>query len=84
MINFNFSVKNPFYEKWKTLFFKHGRVGQYKGWEFNGYVTHYIIDLHFELKFKGDHPGIFLMIGLLGYALEFNFYDSRHEDHIND
>jgi hypothetical protein len=81
MIYFNLSIDNPFSQRWKTLFFNHGCIGQFKGWEFNGYATHSIINLDFSLKIKGDHPGIFILCGLLGYAVEFNFYDSRHEDH---
>ncbi len=81
MINFSFCITNPFSQRWKTLFYKHGRVGQFKGWEFNGYATNYILNLEFRLSIKGDHPGVFILCGLLGYAVEFNFYDSRHEDY---
>lgn len=82
MINFNFSIDNPWSTRWQTLFCKAGLLSQHKAWEFNGYRTHQIIDLTFELKQgKIDHPGAFLMIGLFGYALEFNLYDTRHWNH---
>ena len=83
MINFNFSIDNPWSTRWRTLFCRAGLLwSATKAWEFNGYATHQIVDLTFELRQgKIDHPGVFLMIGLFGYALEFNIYDTRHRDH---
>ena len=82
MIYVNFRIDCPWSTRWRTLFCKHGllRSGT-KAWEFNGYATHQIIDFTFDIRQgKIDHPGIFLMIGLFGYALEFNVYDTRHWD----
>jgi hypothetical protein len=31
-----------------------------------------------RINFRGDHRGLFLMIGVLGYALDINIYDMRH------
>jgi hypothetical protein len=31
-----------------------------------------------RLQPQGDHRGVFVMLGLLGYALDFNVYDVRH------
>jgi hypothetical protein len=80
MINFNFSITNPFSNRWKILFVKNGFLSTYKAWEFNGYQTHHLIDINFSLSFHGDHPGLFIMLGLLGYSLEFSVYDTRHGD----
>jgi hypothetical protein len=80
MIHFNFGIENPFSDRWNTLFFKNGLLPNHKAWEFNGYCTRYIIDMDFRLTVKGDHPGLFIMLGLLGYALEFSVYDTRHGD----
>jgi hypothetical protein len=80
MINFNFSISNPWSNRWRTLFCKAGLVAQHKAWEFNGYATHDLVDTRFSLTFTGDHPGLFLMFGLAGYSLEFCLYDTRHED----
>jgi hypothetical protein len=82
MINLNFSISNPWSTRWKTLFCKHGLFwSANKAWEFNGYATHHIVDLSFELRQgRVDHPGVFLMIGLVGYAIEFQIYDTRHWD----
>jgi hypothetical protein len=31
-----------------------------------------------RIHVSGDHRGVFLMVGLLGYALDINVYDTRH------
>ena len=80
MINFNLSIINPWSDRWNTLFFKNGLLANHKAWEFNGYRTHHLVDVNFQLSFTGDHPGVFIMLGLLGYSLELSVYDTRHGD----
>ena len=80
MINFNFSIDNPWSQRWLTIFCKFGLLGNHKAWEFNGYKTHQLISISFRLSARGDHPGVFIMLGLLGYELELSVYDTRHED----
>jgi hypothetical protein len=80
MINFNFSIANPWSNRWQTIFFKNGLLPNHKAWEFNGYRTHHLLDINFSLSFTGDHPGVFFMLGLVGYSLELSVYDPRHED----
>jgi hypothetical protein len=81
VINFNFSIDNPWSNRWNTIWYASGLLFGHKAWEFNGYATHHIIDLSFELRQgRVDHPGVFLMIGLVGYAIEFQIYDTRHWD----
>jgi hypothetical protein len=78
MINLEFSISNPFSNRWDTLFFKNGTLPKHKAWEFNGYRTNQIIDVEFKLTFKGDHAGLKTMFGLFGFNLEFSVYDTRH------
>jgi hypothetical protein len=80
MINFNLSIANPWSNRWNTIFFKNGLLPKHKAWEFNGYQTHHIVDIDFRLSFTGDHPGVFVMLGVLGYSLELSIYDTRHGD----
>ena len=80
MINFNLSIANPWSNRWNIMFFKNGPLPYHKAWEFNGYRTHHIVDIDFRLSFTGDHPGVFVMLGLLGYSLEVSIYDTRHGD----
>ena len=80
MINLNFNIANPWSKRWAILFCKSGLLAKHTAWEFNAYQTHHIIDINFSLSFTGDHPGVFIMLGLLGYSLELSIYDTRHED----
>ena len=80
MINFNLDISNPWSQRWRTIFFKNGLLPNHKAWEFNGYLTHQVVDIDFRLSFTGDHPGMFVMLGLLGYSLELSIYDTRHGD----
>ena len=84
MISLQFSIDNPWSNRWKTLFFKNGLLPKHKAWEFNGYTTHQIIDIDCRLTVKGDHAGLHLMFGLFGYSLEFSIYDTRHWDYENN
>lgn len=82
MIYVNFRIDYPWSNRWRPLFSKHGLFGRgTKAWEFNVYATHQIVDFSFDVK-RGfiDHPGIYLLIGLFGYSIEFNAYDTRHWD----
>jgi len=84
MIYFNFTIDNPWSDRWRTIWYKNGLLSRNKAWEFNGYKTNQIINLHFKLNFKGDHAGLQLELGLLGYDLEFSIYDTRHWDYEHD
>ena len=42
--------------------------------------TNTIAGVYFRTQVGGDHPGVFMMIGLFGIDIEVNIYDTRHED----
>ena len=84
MINFSFSIDNPWSDRWSTIWCKNGLLPKHKAWEFNGYRTHQIIDAELRLTFKGDHAGLLTLFGLFGYALEISIYDTRHWDYENN
>lgn len=84
MISFNFNIDNPFVDRWNTLFCKSGLLTQHKAWEFNGYKTHHLINSGFNLTTKGDHAGIQFELGVFGYSIEFQIYDTRHWDYENN
>lgn len=64
--------------RWNILKMFSGRFSENWAWEFNLYATHSWFLLDTRLITRGDHRGFFLMIGLLGYALDINIYDVRH------
>lgn len=51
-------------------------------WENNFYATHSWLIVDVSVRTHGDHRGAFIMFGLLGYAVDFNVYDLRHEQDI--
>lgn len=81
MIRFNLEITNPWSNRWNIIFSKNGRIGLHKGWEFNGYQTHSFVEILCGITSRCDHAGIQLMLGLFGYNVEFNLYDTRHWDY---
>ena len=81
MINFEFSLSNPFSSRWDCDKPKSGLFTKHVAWEFNHYLTSTIVKLNFNIQPKGDHRGAFIWVGLLGHELEFHVYDTRHTDH---
>jgi hypothetical protein len=84
MINFNFSIDNPWSDRWNTIWYASGLLFGHKAWEFNGYRTNQIVDAELRLTFKCDHAGLHTMFGLFGYSVEFSIYDTRHWDRENN
>ena len=85
MINFSFNLFNPFSNRFKTVYAKCGKTWMpHKFWEFNVYKDNSIIRLILEFTIRTDHAGFTLEIALLGWLIEFKFYDSRHWDHTNN
>ena len=84
MIRINFTLSNPLSDRWDTICGSSGVISKYKAWEFNIYETHDIIEIDVEFRPKGDHAGLHIMLGLLGYAVEFHVYDTRHWDYENN
>jgi hypothetical protein len=84
MINFNFSLSNPWSNRWKTLWTKHRLLYTNKVVEFNGYKTNSLITVDINLSLQTDHAGLRLMLGLFGYEVEVHFYDTRHWDSEKD
>jgi hypothetical protein len=80
-MNFSFFL-NWRGSRWEILKGWFGRLGQHWGWEFNFYATHSFILVDIRLQPQGDHRGVFVMLGLLGIAVDVNIYDSRHGDQL--
>jgi len=81
MIDFSLNISNPWSDRWDILWNRSKLLGKNKAVEFNGYRTYHIINVNFEFRPTGDHGGVRLMLGLLGYVVELHFYDTRHWDY---
>ena len=80
MFNISFSVSNPFSSRFENVSMKHGLLEGHKAWEANLYKTNVIFSFGFRLAFRQDHAGVSVEIGLFGYELEAQLYDTRHWD----
>jgi hypothetical protein len=81
MINLNFTISNPWSNRWDILWSNRKLIGKNKAIEFNGYRTNHIINIDFSFKPAGDHGGARIMLGLFGFDVELYFYDTRHWDY---
>ena len=64
--------------RWEILKGFSAKISTNWACEFNLYSTHSFVMIDARLLPQGDNRGIFVMFGLLGYALDFNVYDTRH------
>lgn len=83
MLTFNFSLMNPFSDRWNILLSKSKQFGK-KAVELNLYRTNSILRFLFEITTRCDHAGTKLELGFLTYELEINFYDTRHWDYVDN
>ena len=81
MINLNFNIYNPLSNRWSILWNKSKFVSKHKAVEFNGYRTNHVINMDLQIKPAGDHGGVHIMLGVLGFDVELHFYDTRHWDY---
>jgi len=84
MINLNFSIDYPFTRLSFNDIFSRSWDTPIK----NKYLEfqlmqdcEYLLHFNFDWKRKCDHAGVKLELGLLGYEIMIQLYDSRHWDH---
>ena len=78
MIHWAISITNPWSQRFRLIRTWWGRMGWHKGWEFATYATNDILRAEFRWQIRCNHAGINLELGLLGFAMELSFCDSRH------
>lgn len=83
MINLNFELNVPYIDRWADIYVACGIVTEYKAWEFQILKTTTLIKLQVDFRLSGDHAGLRLTLGLLGYEFDLNVYDTRHWDDEN-
>lgn len=86
MIDFSIRVSNPFANgSQKFLFFKSEKITENKSWEFQfDRDPQTIIDARFWFRTKGCHHGFGFSFGLVGFWMNFEVYDNRHFDYLNN
>jgi hypothetical protein len=86
MLNLRLELRNPWSkDRFKNLGCLHGRVSTNKAWELeHTFYDGMLLDCEFKITTKEDHAGLHTMLGILGYAIHFSFYDTRHWDYENN
>lgn len=76
-MNFSFFI-NWRSTRWNILKSIYCKLSKYWALEFNFYATHSWILIDAKINPLGSHRGFFVMLGLLGFAIDLNIYDVRH------
>jgi hypothetical protein len=85
MIHLSFNLSNPFSNRFGGVYEKFGKTWMpHKFWEFNIYKDNSIFKGSFKFSIREDHAGFEFDFGLLGWSVEYRFYDSRHWNYEND
>ena len=79
MIYFGFTIKNPFSQKFMSIWEKSFSTPfEHKFIEVQFYKDSSLFSLNLDITARQSHSGLRLEIGLFGFCFEFNFYDNRH------
>jgi hypothetical protein len=79
---FKLALKQPIYNKFLNLKSYYWNISEYKGIELNFYFnSSTLIDISLDFRGKKeDHAGIQIELGVLGFEINLQIYDSRHND----
>jgi hypothetical protein len=81
IVNLRIEISNPFdrWEFFRNLGSLSGRLTKHLAWELeHTYFSGMLFDADIQWTRNRDHAGISFMVGLLGYAVHFQIYDTRH------
>lgn len=79
MINLQFSIRNPFSQKFRAICSWAGTTPfKFKFWEFEIYQDSSLISVGIEMTMRQSHAGASVEMGVLGYCVRFAWYDGRH------
>jgi hypothetical protein len=82
MIDIKLEVTNFFSDRFETIgYYSYVFTKKHKALEIQAMKTNEILVGRFSLKFRCDHAGVKLYLGLFGYAVDFHCYDTRHWDY---
>jgi len=82
LINLNFSITNPWSDRFTNLFARGGMVTKHKAWEFEIYRSDTVIELEFRISARQNHAGVELGLGLFSWTMRVQLYDTRHWNYI--
>ena len=81
MIYFNINIRNPLWNRFKSIWHRAGTPKNHKCWEFQVIQNDELFRIEFSWTTRQDHAGVTLELGLFGYTAMFSYYDTRHWDY---
>ncbi len=84
MLSLDFNIRNPFSNRWDTLYNASWAISRHKAIELQFDRCTDILGLCLRLTARQDHAGMFFSMSLLGFDAILHFYDTRHWDNKND
>ena len=79
MINFSFALINPWGKRWENVWCRvYNTPFKNKFLELEFIKDTTVVSIAFHLSTRQSHGGLSMELGLLGYSVNFNFYDNRH------
>jgi hypothetical protein len=78
MININLSLTNLCSDLFEPCWSWGKRINKYKAVEVETYRSNTIVEFEVRLRFREDHAGLTIGLGLFSYTLRAQFYDTRH------
>ena len=81
MISLNFNIRNPWNNTFKNLWCRaYDTPFKNKHIELEVTRDFTLVSFRFNWTVRQSHAGLDLEVGLLGYNVNFQFYDNRHWD----
>lgn len=84
MINISISISNPFSHRFSSVYNKVWKIREYKYLEVEVIKDSAIASGCLRITTRQSHAGIYCSVGLLGWDIGIEFYDSRHWDSKNN
>jgi hypothetical protein len=85
MISFNFNLRNPWGNEFENLWNRaYDTPFKNKYIELELYKDFTIVSCNFNWTMRQSHAGVDVDLGLFGYNIHFQFYDSRHWNRDNN
>lgn len=79
MFNLRFSIENPFWSRFEVIDSRSGSTPfKNKYWELELMKSDDLVAVDLRITTRQDHAGLDLWLGVIGYAVNFKIYDSRH------
>ena len=79
MIHFSVGLRNPFSDRWDNVYNRSAVVDKFhKAVEIEVYRDTTIVSFAFRWTIRQDHAGMSLDLGLFGYTVSAQYYDTRH------